>query len=201
MRPLTAENEATLRVIAARHGYIAARGPHAGAGSASRLLDALLTGEVVTLALAPAERRRLIAWLDTAHATAAVDAGLSALLWHVAAQLRATLPADYDAHPGVGAIPRGRPAPPVSEGGEPAPDSRRRVDVAGGLRVENNSKFVRAKTKARAWVEDSVLRPHAMRKLSANKNEYVLTLTYGPGISVAVIRGKVTLSMVTQGVD
>ncbi len=54
MRPLTAEDEAALRAIAERHGYFAARGPHTGEGSASRLIDALLAGEVVTLALSPA---------------------------------------------------------------------------------------------------------------------------------------------------
>jgi len=48
MRPLSAEDEAALRAIAERHGYFAARGPHTGEGSASRLIDALLTGEVVT---------------------------------------------------------------------------------------------------------------------------------------------------------
>ncbi len=64
MRPLSADDEAALRAIAARHGFYAARGPHTGEGSASRLIDALLTGEVVTLALTPADRRRLVAWLD-----------------------------------------------------------------------------------------------------------------------------------------
>ncbi len=64
MRPLSAEDEATLRAIAERHGFYAARGPHAGEGSASRLIDALLAGEVVTLALRVADRRRLVAWLN-----------------------------------------------------------------------------------------------------------------------------------------
>jgi len=62
MRPLTAEDEAMLRAIAERHGFYAARGPHTSEGSASRLIDALLAGEVVTLALRPADRRHLIAW-------------------------------------------------------------------------------------------------------------------------------------------
>ncbi len=39
MRPLTAEDEAALRAIAERHGYFAARGPHTGEGSASRLIE------------------------------------------------------------------------------------------------------------------------------------------------------------------
>ena len=33
MRPLSAEDEATLRAIAERHGFYAARGPHTGEGS------------------------------------------------------------------------------------------------------------------------------------------------------------------------
>ena len=45
-------------------------------------------------------------------------------------------------------------------------------------RVENNSKFVRGKTKARAWIEDSVLRRYVMRKPDANRSDYILTLTY-----------------------
>jgi len=54
----------------------------------------------------------------------------------------------------------------------------RRIDVELWLRVENNSKFVRGKTKARAWIEDSVLRRYVMRKPDANRSDYILTLTY-----------------------
>ncbi len=57
MRPLTAQDEATLRAIAKRHSFYAARGPHSGEGSASRLIDALLAGAGVTLALTPADHR------------------------------------------------------------------------------------------------------------------------------------------------
>jgi len=89
MRPLSAEDEATLRAIAERHGYFAARGPHTGEGSASRLIDALLAGEVVTLALTPADRRRLVAWLDEAPPS---DGRLATILHSLAAQLRPTLP-------------------------------------------------------------------------------------------------------------
>ncbi len=89
MRPLSAEDEATLRAIAERHGYFAARGPHTGEGSASRLIDALLTGEVVTLALGPADRRRLVAWLDEAPPP---EERLATVLHSLAAQLRPTLP-------------------------------------------------------------------------------------------------------------
>jgi hypothetical protein len=82
MRPLTAEDEATLRGIAAR-------GPHTGEGSASRLIDALLTGEVVTLALTPADRRRLVAWLDEVPLP---EGRLATILHSLATQLRPTLP-------------------------------------------------------------------------------------------------------------
>jgi len=89
MRPLTAEDEAALRAIAERHGFYAARGPHTGEGSASRLIDALLAGEVVTLALTPADRRRLVAWLDEAPSP---EGRLATVLHSLAAQLRPTLP-------------------------------------------------------------------------------------------------------------
>jgi len=89
MRPLIAEDEATLRAIAERHGFYAVRGPHTGEGSASRLLDALLAGEVVTLALTPADRRRLVAWLDEAPPA---EGRLATVLHSLATQLRPTLP-------------------------------------------------------------------------------------------------------------
>jgi len=89
MRPLIAEDEATLRAIAERHGFYAARGPHTGEGSASRLIDALLAGEVVTLALSPADRRRLVAWLDEAPPS---EGRLATVLHSLATQLRPTLP-------------------------------------------------------------------------------------------------------------
>ncbi len=90
MRPLTAEDEATLRGIAERHGFYAARGPHAGEGSASRLIDTLLAGEVATLALTPADRRRLVAWLDEVPPP---KGRLATVLHSLAAQLRPTLTA------------------------------------------------------------------------------------------------------------
>ncbi len=89
MRPLSAEDEGTLRAIAERHGYFAARGPHTGEGSASRLIAALLAGEVVTLALTAADRRRLVTWLDEAPPP---DGRLATVLHSLAAQLRPTLP-------------------------------------------------------------------------------------------------------------
>ncbi len=89
MRPLTAEDEAALRAIAERHGFLAARGPHTGEGSASRLIDALLAGEVVTLALTPVGRRRLVTWLDEAPFP---TGRLATVLHSLATQLRPTLP-------------------------------------------------------------------------------------------------------------
>jgi len=88
MRPLSAEDEAALRSIAERHGFYAARGPHTGEGSASRLIDALLAGEVVTLSLTPADRRRLVAWLDEAPPP---EGRLATVLHSLASQLRPTL--------------------------------------------------------------------------------------------------------------
>jgi len=170
MRSLTAEDEATLRAIAERHGYFAARGPHTGEGSASRLIAALLTGEVVTLALTPADRRRLVAWLDEAPPS---EGRLATVLHSLATQLRPTLPKTA-AQGASTAAPRQVDTPTMGV----RPDTPRRIDVELWLRVENNSTFVRGKTKARAWIEDSVLRRYAMRKPDANRSDYILTLTY-----------------------
>ncbi len=177
MRPLTAEDEAALRSIAERHGFLAARGPHTGEGSASRLIDALLAGEVVTLALSPADRRRLVAWLDQAPPP---EGRLATVLHSLAAQLRPTLPKAKAAAQGAStAAPRQVDTPTMGVRPDTEPDPLRRIDVELWLRVENNSKFVRGKTKARAWIEDSVLRRYAMRKPDANRSDYILTLTYG----------------------
>ena len=166
MRPLTAKDEATLRAIAERHGYVAARGPHTGEGSASRLIDALLADEVVTLVLTPADRRRLVAWLDEAPPP---DGRLVTILRSVATQLRPTLP--KAAPRAVATAPSQVDTPTTDVRPGTAPESLRRIDVELWLRVENNSKFVRGKTKARAWIEDSVLRRYAMRKPDANRSD------------------------------
>ncbi len=89
MRPLKAHEEAALRRIAERHGFLAQRGPHTGEGSATRLIDALITGDIVTLALTPADRRRLVEWLDTQPRPAG---RLTTILGSLADQLRSTLP-------------------------------------------------------------------------------------------------------------
>lgn len=46
------------------------------------------------------------------------------------------------------------------------------------LRVENNSKFVRGKGKARREIEDLVLRRFGMEKPRDDSWEYVLTIPY-----------------------
>ena len=145
MRPLSAEDEATLRAIAERHGFYAARGPHTGEGSASRLLDALLAGEVVTLALSAADRRRLVAWLDDLPPP---KGHLATVLHSLATQLRPTLP---KATPrALDTVPSQVDTPTTSVRPDIEPDILRRIDVDLWLRVENNSTFVRGKTKARA---------------------------------------------------
>ena len=121
MRPLTAEDEATLRAIAERHGFYATRGPHTGEGSASRLLDALLAGEVVTLAFTPADRSRLVTWLDELPPP---EGRLATVLQSVAAQLRPTLPK------AKAAAPR---APTTTKATTPSPPRLRRRSYLQGL--------------------------------------------------------------------
>jgi len=174
MRPLIAKDEAALRAIAERHGFYAARGPHTGEGSASRLIDALLAGEVVTLALSPADRRRLVAWLDDLPPP---EGRLATVLHSLTTQLRPTLP-KTTAPRASAPDPQQTSVPMTDLGQGTEPKSLRRIDVELWLRVENNSKFVRGKTKARAWIEDSVLRRYAMRKPDANRSDYILTLVY-----------------------
>jgi len=183
MRPLSAEDEATLRAIAERHGFYAARGPHTGEGSASRLIDALLAGEVVTLALSPADRRRLVAWLDDLPPP---EGRLVTVLHSLVAQLRPTLPKTatpraLDTAPSQVDMPT---MPTTGVRPDAEPENLRHIDVELWLRVENNSTFVRGKTKARAWIEDSVLRRYAMRKPDATRSDYILTLTYGADVEL-----------------
>ncbi len=167
-------DEATLRGIAERHGYLAARGPHSGEGSATRLIDALLIGEVVTLALTPADRRRLVTWLD---ALPPPEGRLTTILHSLAAQLRPTLP-KMVAQGASTVAPSQVDTPTMGVRPDTEPDPLRRIDVELWLRVENNSKFVRGKTKARAWIEDTVLRRYDMHKPYANRSDYILTLSY-----------------------
>jgi len=132
MRPLSAEDEATLRAIAERHGFYATRGPHTGEGSASRLIDALLAGEVVTLALTPADRRRLVAWLDEAPPP---EGRLATVLHSVAAQLRPTLPKAAKAAtpraPTTAAAAKATTAPaPARRGHLTADEAARRLDLS-----------------------------------------------------------------------
>lgn len=63
MKWLSKADESALRAIAERHGYTAGSGPHAGQGSTSRLIDAIIAGEVKTVLLPDDEIPHLIAWL------------------------------------------------------------------------------------------------------------------------------------------
>ncbi len=128
MRPLSAEDEATLRAIAERHGFYAARGPHTGEGSASRLIAALLAGEVVTLALSPADRRLLVAWLDEA---APPEGRLATILHSLATQLRPTLPtAAKAAAPRASTITKATTSPKARHGHLTTDEAARRLALS-----------------------------------------------------------------------
>ena len=128
MRPLSAEDEAALRAIAERHGFYAPRGPHTGEGSASRLIDALLTGEVVTLALSPADRRRLVTWLDEAPPP---EGRLATVLHSLAAQLRPTLPkAAKAATPRAPTTTKATTPPKARRGHLTTDEAARRLDLS-----------------------------------------------------------------------
>ncbi len=53
---------------------------------------------------------------------------------------------------------------------------RKAVKVELYLRVENNNKFARSKTRARQSIEDYVLRPYSMEKPRKDSWEYILTI-------------------------
>lgn len=87
-QPVTsAAMQAALRKIAERHGYTATRGPRAGQGSPSELVQALDAGELATVLLDSDERWQIIAELDRHAAT--LDGWLSEGIREVANQLRA----------------------------------------------------------------------------------------------------------------
>jgi hypothetical protein len=58
------------------------------------------------------------------------------------------------------------------------PARQHSLEVELWLRVENNSKFVRGKTKVRAQIEQFVLSRYRMRKRDPDGWEYVLTIPY-----------------------
>ncbi len=129
MRPLAAEDEAALRAIAERHGFYAVRGPHTGEGNASRLIDALLAGEVVTLALNPADRRRLVAWLDDLPPP---DGRLATILHSLATQLHSTLPKAAVALPAptIPVTPKATTSPKVRRGYLTTDEAGRRLGLS-----------------------------------------------------------------------
>lgn len=55
---------------------------------------------------------------------------------------------------------------------------KKMLEVSLWLRVENNSKFVRGKTKSRREIEDFILRHYNMKKRDPKGWEYTLTITY-----------------------
>lgn len=67
------------------------------------------------------------------------------------------------------------PDPPDASPAEPQP---RTMKVQLWLRVENNSKFVRGKKKAREEIEDWVLRRYGLRATDEGGPEYLLTIPY-----------------------
>jgi len=79
--------QAALRTIAERHGYTASRGPHAGRGSPSELIQALEAGELATVLLDPDDRWQFIVWLECYDFTGA-PFGLADTAASVARQLR-----------------------------------------------------------------------------------------------------------------
>jgi len=127
MRSLSAEDEAALRAIAERHSFYAMRGPHTGEGSASRLIDALLAGEVVTLALTPADRRRLVAWLDEAPSA---EGRLATILHSLATQLRPTLPKVAKAAAPLASITKATTSPKARRGHLTTDEAARRLDLS-----------------------------------------------------------------------
>ncbi len=65
MKGLNRAEESSLRTIAERHGYTASTGPHVGKGSASQLMQAIISGEVATVLLGDEDRRWFIQWLES----------------------------------------------------------------------------------------------------------------------------------------
>lgn len=57
-------------------------------------------------------------------------------------------------------------------------NSTKTLKVALWLMVENNSKYVRGKSKVRQLIEDYVLRPYSMEKPDEKGSDYVLTISY-----------------------
>ena len=98
MRSLHREDEAALRAIAQRHGYLAERGPHAREGSASRLVDALVADELVTIASTPAGRKKMIALLESLPSDN-MHPDTTGVVQSLTAQLRASLTPTTPASP------------------------------------------------------------------------------------------------------
>ena len=95
-QPVTsAAMQAALRRIAERHGYLAMRGPHAGKGNPSALIQALDSGELATVLMADEERRAAIDELRR-HAATLKDIALADALRDLASQLADAATAEDD---------------------------------------------------------------------------------------------------------
>jgi len=177
MRTLSAEDEATLRAIAERHGFYAARGPHTGEGSASRLIDALLAGEVVTLALAPADRRRLVTWLDEA---APPEGRLATVLHSLVAQLRPTLPKAATAaapHPSTTpVVPKATASPKARRGYLTTDEAARRLDLSPA-RVQE---LARAGEIGRKVDGRWAFTEHEIARVQGERDRHALRLSLAP---------------------
>lgn len=79
-------NEAALRTIAERHGYVETRGLNVGKGDPSKVLQAMAEGELATVLLDDDERWSIINWLDEQAKNA--DVLLAETIRSLALQLR-----------------------------------------------------------------------------------------------------------------
>lgn len=64
----------------------------------------------------------------------------------------------------------------VSEGNESNKPTEKTLQVSLWLRVENNSKFVRGKTKVRQRIEETILSRYNMQKEREDGWDYTLTI-------------------------
>ena len=83
---------ATLRSIAAAHDIRAVSGPHAGQGSATALISAIVVGDVQTVRLDPDELAAVVLWLNMQTADTDPDSALGQALLGLAHDLGAALP-------------------------------------------------------------------------------------------------------------
>ena len=83
---------ATLRSIAAAHDIRAVSGPHAGEGSSTALVAAIVAGDVQTVRLDPGELAAVVPWLKAQAAQIDPESALGQALLGLMYDLRAALP-------------------------------------------------------------------------------------------------------------